>query len=244
MTWHVVASFYVQWPMNIAGKRSASASSLEQTSVQKSLAFRHQAKLQWLPTNEELPTECGNIYKCSLRFAKLGSWCTHCAQADAFTWCSHWLDVPTLGADKYPSIDVHKTRSTKGRSESRFLVRYEPSLTRFYMGSGWPGTNKRVRLGQETKHGGLARHGPFTLKSVKPIFCTNSCLPDRLARFGPFFPCLTGRSGPFRPAAGRAWTRKQAHGLRRTDWFSNRAQRVRSKIGQASPGLDRTGRPV
>jgi hypothetical protein len=33
-----------------------------------------------------------------------------------------------------------------------------------------PDTNKRVGLGQETRHGGLARHGPFTSKSVKPAF--------------------------------------------------------------------------
>jgi hypothetical protein len=33
-----------------------------------------------------------------------------------------------------------------------------------------PGTNKRVGLGQETRHGGLARHDPFTSKHVKPTF--------------------------------------------------------------------------
>jgi hypothetical protein len=31
-------------------------------------------------------------------------------------------------------------------------------------------TNKRAGLGQETRHGGLARHGLFTSKLVKPAF--------------------------------------------------------------------------
>jgi hypothetical protein len=33
-----------------------------------------------------------------------------------------------------------------------------------------PGTNKRVRLRQKTRHDELARHDPFTPKSVKPVF--------------------------------------------------------------------------
>jgi hypothetical protein len=33
-----------------------------------------------------------------------------------------------------------------------------------------PGTNKRAWLGQETRHDGLARHGPFTSNPVKPTF--------------------------------------------------------------------------
>jgi hypothetical protein len=45
-------------------------------------------------------------------------------------------------------------------------VRSEPGTALFYAGSGRPGTNKRAGLGQETRHGGLARHGPFTSKSV------------------------------------------------------------------------------
>jgi hypothetical protein len=43
-------------------------------------------------------------------------------------------------------------------------------MARFYVGLGRPGTNKRAGLGQETRHGGLARHGPFTSKHVKPAF--------------------------------------------------------------------------
>jgi hypothetical protein len=41
-------------------------------------------------------------------------------------------------------------------------VRYEPGMTRFYVGPGQLGTNKRAKLGQETRHGELARHDPFT----------------------------------------------------------------------------------
>jgi hypothetical protein len=49
-------------------------------------------------------------------------------------------------------------------------ARSEPSTTRFYAGPDRPGTNKRAGLRQETRHGGLARHGPFTSKHVKPVF--------------------------------------------------------------------------
>jgi hypothetical protein len=49
-------------------------------------------------------------------------------------------------------------------------ARSEPGTARFYAGLGRPAMNKRARLGQETKHGGLARHGPFTSKPVKPAF--------------------------------------------------------------------------
>jgi hypothetical protein len=51
-------------------------------------------------------------------------------------------------------------------------ARFEPGTTRFYAGLGWPDTNKRVGLRQKTSHGGLARHGPFTFKPVKPAFFT------------------------------------------------------------------------
>ena len=33
-----------------------------------------------------------------------------------------------------------------------------------------PGMNKRAQLEQEIRHGGLARHGPFTYKHVKSAF--------------------------------------------------------------------------
>jgi hypothetical protein len=49
-------------------------------------------------------------------------------------------------------------------------ARSEPGMTRFYTGLGRPDTNKRARLGQETRHGGLARHGPFSSKHVVPAF--------------------------------------------------------------------------
>jgi hypothetical protein len=54
-------------------------------------------------------------------------------------------------------------------------VRSEPGTARFYAGPGRPGTNKRAGLGQETRHGGLARHGPFTSKPVNPAFFTLKC---------------------------------------------------------------------
>jgi hypothetical protein len=49
-------------------------------------------------------------------------------------------------------------------------ARSEPGTARFYAGPGQPGTYKRARLGQETRHGGQARHGLFTPKPVKPAF--------------------------------------------------------------------------
>jgi hypothetical protein len=51
-------------------------------------------------------------------------------------------------------------------------ARSEPDTTRYYAGPGRPNTNKRAGLGQETRHGGLARHDPFTSKPVKPAFFT------------------------------------------------------------------------
>jgi hypothetical protein len=69
-----------------------------------------------------------------------------------------------------------------------------------------PGTNKRAGLEQETRHGRLARYGPFTSKPVKPIFCTKMCLPACLARFSARF-FRSKRVDPFRPAADRAWTK-------------------------------------
>jgi hypothetical protein len=51
-------------------------------------------------------------------------------------------------------------------------ARSEPGTARFYAGPDRPDTNKRAGLGQETRHGGLARHDPFTSKPVKPAFFT------------------------------------------------------------------------
>jgi hypothetical protein len=87
----------------------------------------------------------------------------------------------------------------------------EPGTTRFYAGPIQPGTNKRAGLGQETSHGGLARHGPFTSKHVKPAFFTLK------HAFRPAFFVLNGptRPGPFRPAADRARTGNRARGLRK-----------------------------
>lgn len=82
-----------------------------------------------------------------------------------------------------------------------------------------PDTNKRAGSGQETKYVVLTRHGPFTFK---PIFCTESCLPARLARVWPAFQCLSGRPGPFRPTSGRARTGERVAGLDGLAQFSNR----------------------
>jgi hypothetical protein len=49
-------------------------------------------------------------------------------------------------------------------------ARSEPGTTRFSAGRGRPDTNKRVGLEQETRLGGIARHGPFTSKHVEPAF--------------------------------------------------------------------------
>lgn len=81
-----------------------------------------------------------------------------------------------------------------------FFVWYEPGPVRFYKAQA-ASMIKRVRSGQEIKHVGLARHDPFISKPVKPFFCSKSCLPVRLARFGLLFPCLSDwpvyiRSGP------------------------------------------------
>jgi hypothetical protein len=46
----------------------------------------------------------------------------------------------------------------------------EPGKARFYAGPGRPSTNKRAGLGQKTRQGGLARHGPFNSKPFKPAF--------------------------------------------------------------------------
>jgi hypothetical protein len=68
-------------------------------------------------------------------------------------------------------------------------ARSEPGTTRFYAGPGRPGTNKRAGLGQETRHGGLAWHDPFTSKHVEPVFYTKTCFSARLGRFDPLFSC-------------------------------------------------------
>jgi hypothetical protein len=68
-------------------------------------------------------------------------------------------------------------------------ARSEPDMVQFYAGPGRSGTNKRARLGQETRHGRLARHDPFT---PKPVFYTKTRLSARLALFRPAFFVLNG----------------------------------------------------
>lgn len=70
-------------------------------------------------------------------------------------WGKNYKD---LGND----IDVHKARNTKARLQTRFFTgtsSVRPAFIRDRPGSG-----------QETKHGRLARRGPFTAKPVKPTF--------------------------------------------------------------------------
>jgi hypothetical protein len=51
-------------------------------------------------------------------------------------------------------------------------ARSELGMVRFYAGPGRSGMNKWAALGQKTKHGGLARHDPFTSKPIKATFFT------------------------------------------------------------------------
>jgi hypothetical protein len=67
---------------------------------------------------------------------------------------------------------ANKHEAHEPDTKSTFWARSEPGTARFYVGPGRPGTNKRAGLGQETRHGGLARHGPFTSKPIKPAFYT------------------------------------------------------------------------
>jgi hypothetical protein len=62
------------------------------------------------------------------------------------------------------------TRPREPGTKPVFWARSEPGTARLYAGPGRPGTNKRAGLGQEIRHGGLARHGPFSSKPVKPAF--------------------------------------------------------------------------
>jgi hypothetical protein len=62
----------------------------------------------------------------------------------------------------------HKTREHD--TNPTVWARFKPGKTRFYVGPDRPDTNKRAGLRQKTRHGGLARHGPFTSKPVKFAF--------------------------------------------------------------------------
>jgi hypothetical protein len=65
---------------------------------------------------------------------------------------------------------TNKHEAREPGTKSGVWARFEPGTTRSYASPGRTGTNKRAGLGQETRYGGLARHGPFTFKSVKPVF--------------------------------------------------------------------------
>jgi hypothetical protein len=65
---------------------------------------------------------------------------------------------------------ANKHEAREPGTKPSVLARSEPVTARFYAGPGRLDTNKRVELGQETRHCGLARHDPFTFKPVKLTF--------------------------------------------------------------------------
>jgi hypothetical protein len=77
------------------------------------------------------------------------------------------------------------------------------AIPRSEPGTARPDTNKRAGLGQETRHGGLARHGPFTSKHVKPAFCTKTCFSAHLARFFRAKRAGPARLGPLQVGLGQ-----------------------------------------
>jgi hypothetical protein len=92
---------------------------------------------------------------------------------------------------------ANKHEACKPGTKPAVWARSEPGTARFYAGLGWPDTNKWAGLGQETRHGGLARQGPFTSKHVElAFFCTKTCFSARLARFRPAFFVLNGPARP------------------------------------------------
>jgi hypothetical protein len=65
---------------------------------------------------------------------------------------------------------ANKHEAREPSTKPAVWARSEPGTTRFYAGLSRPGTNKQVGLGQETRHGGLARHDQFTSKPIKTVF--------------------------------------------------------------------------
>lgn len=73
---------------------------------------------------------------------------------------------------------ANKHEARKSGTKPTVWARSEYGTDRFYASPNRPDTNKRAgsdtnkRVGprQETKHGGLTRHDPFTSKHVKPVF--------------------------------------------------------------------------
>jgi hypothetical protein len=65
---------------------------------------------------------------------------------------------------------VNKHEAREPGTKPAVWSRSEPSTARFYASPDRPDTNKWVGLGQETRHGGLARHDTFTSKHVEPAF--------------------------------------------------------------------------
>ena len=84
----------------------------------------------------------------------------------------------------------NKHEAREPGTKPAFWSRSEPGTARLYAGPGRPDTNKRAELGQEIMHGGLARHGPFSSKPVKPAFFTlKRAFGPHSPLFGPLFSC-------------------------------------------------------
>jgi hypothetical protein len=136
----------------------------------------------------------------------------------------------------------NKHEAHKPGTKPVFWARSEPGTARLYVGPGRPDTNKRAGLGQETRHGGLARHDPFSSKPVKPVFYTKTCFSARIARFSARF-FHAKRVGPARLGPLRAGLRQgiEPACLAGPARFSNRAWRAGPKTGRASLGPSRVG---
>jgi hypothetical protein len=134
----------------------------------------------------------------------------------------------------------HETRESG--TKPAFWARSEPGTARLYAGPGRPGTNKRAGLGQEIRHGGLARHGPLALSPLSPFFYTKTYFSARIGRFSArFFRAKRAgpdRLGPLRAGLGQEIEPACLAGPAR---FFNRAWRAGPKTGRASPGPGRTG---
>jgi hypothetical protein len=109
----------------------------------------------------------------------------------------------------------------KARPEACFFVRYELGLAHFYTGTGRPDTNKRVGLGQETKHGGLARYNLFISKPFKlAYFALNHVYRLVLTRFFRTYRTEPAHLGPQWAGLGQ---RNEPATLDNLARFSNRA---------------------
>jgi hypothetical protein len=116
---------------------------------------------------------------------------------------------------------TNKHEAREPGTKPAIWARSAPGTARFHAGPGRPSTNKRAGLGQEIRHGGLARHGP-----VKPAFFTKTCFSTRF-RSDPV------RLGPLRAELGQ---RIKPAGLEGPARFSNRVWRTGLHRARDGPG--------